>query len=122
MTTGTLTMNTEPHQKCSSSQPPVTGPSATLSPAVAAQIEIAVARSAGRVNTLTRIASVAGKMRAAPTPISARAPISASASPANAPSALKAPNHAMPMSRTPLRPRRSPKLPAASSKPANTNV
>ena len=30
-TTGTLTMNTDPHQKCSSSQPPVTGPSATLS-------------------------------------------------------------------------------------------
>ena len=46
-TTGTLTMNTDPHQKCSSSQPPVTGPSATLSPAVAAQIEMAAARSRG---------------------------------------------------------------------------
>ncbi len=121
-TTGTLTMNTDPHQKCSSSQPPVTGPSATLSPAVAAQIAMAAARSRGRVNTLTSRASVAGKISAAPTPISARAPISWSASAAKAPSPLNSPNQAMPISNAPLRPKRSPRLPAASRRLANTRV
>ena len=40
-TTGTLIISTEPHQKCSSSQPPVTGPRATARPAVAAHTAIA---------------------------------------------------------------------------------
>ena len=38
MTIGTLTRNTEPHQKCSSSQPPSDGPRATPRPATPAQI------------------------------------------------------------------------------------
>ena len=40
--TGTLIISTEPHQKCSSRKPPVTGPSATARPAVAAHTAIAV--------------------------------------------------------------------------------
>ena len=46
--TGTLMNRTDPHQKCSSSQPPVTGPRATAAPAVAAHTAIAAARSAER--------------------------------------------------------------------------
>ena len=51
--TGTLTRNTEPQKKCSSRYPPVTGPSATARPLVAAQIEMAIARWRASVNTLT---------------------------------------------------------------------
>ena len=72
MTTGTLIISTEPHQKCSSSQPPVTGPRATARPAVAAHTAMATARSLATVKTLTRIARVAGNISAAPTPIAAR--------------------------------------------------
>ncbi len=59
-TTGTLTRNTELQVKCRSSAPPVTGPIATARPDTADQMPIAVARSRGLVNTLLRIASVAG--------------------------------------------------------------
>ena len=74
--TGTLTMNTEPQKKCSSRNPPVTGPRATARPLVAAQIEMAIARCRASVNTFTSSANVAGKINAAPTPIAARQPIS----------------------------------------------
>ena len=76
---GTLTKNTEPHQKCSSSQPPVIGPAATAIPATALQMPIAFARSLGSRNMLVMIASVAGKISAAPMPIRARPTISVSA-------------------------------------------
>ena len=70
ITTGTLTKKIEPHQKCSSSQPPLTGPAATAMPVTALQMPIALARSLGSRNTFVMIASVAGKMSAAPIPIS----------------------------------------------------
>ena len=47
-TIGRVTMNTEPHQKCSSSRPLVIGPSAPPTPANAAQIAIAFGRSSDR--------------------------------------------------------------------------
>ena len=97
-------MKIEPHQKWSSRKPPTTGPSATPSPAVAAQMPIAVARSRSSVNTLTRSESVAGMMNAAPAPITARAAISASTPPAYAAAAEAAPNTARPASRVRLRP------------------
>ena len=60
-TTGTLTRRTPSDQeKCRSSAPPDTGPIATARPDTADQMPIAVARSRGLVNTLLRIASVAG--------------------------------------------------------------
>ena len=59
-------MKIEPHQKWSSRKPPATGPSATPSPAVAAQMPIAVARSRASVKTLISSDSVAGMMNAAP--------------------------------------------------------
>src|SRR5947208_16877261 len=77
--TGTLTMNTEPHEKCSSSQPPEIGPAATPTPTIAAHSPIAFALFTGSVNMLVINDSVVGKITAAPTPIAARAAISTSA-------------------------------------------
>ena len=82
ITMGTLMKNTDPHQKCSSNQPPAIGPAATAMPLVALQTPIALARSLGSRNTLVRIASVAGKISAAPTPMRPRATISSFAEPA----------------------------------------
>lgn len=73
---GTLTKKTEPHQKCSSSQPPVMGPRATARPAVPAQMPMALARSDGSLKTLVRMARVAGNTSAAAMPMATRAPMS----------------------------------------------
>jgi hypothetical protein len=62
-TTGTLTKNAEPHQKCSSSQPPVTGPRATAMPDAPAHRPMALARSAGSVKTLARRRGPEGRDR-----------------------------------------------------------
>src|SRR5882757_6308306 len=77
--TGTLTMNTEPQEKCSSSQPPEIGPAATPTPTIAAHSPIAFARFTGSAKMLVISDRVVGKMTAAPTPIAARAQMSASA-------------------------------------------
>ncbi len=71
-TMGTLTRKIDPYQKCSSSAPPVMGPKATAIPDVAPQMPRAFCRSAWSVNTLVRMARVAGKMKAAATPMRAR--------------------------------------------------
>ena len=60
----------------SNSQPPTIGPSAMPMPVVAPQRPIARARSARSVKTLVSRESVAGKISAAPSPITARAAIS----------------------------------------------
>jgi hypothetical protein len=120
--TGTLTRKTEPHQKCSSSQPPVTGPMAMAMPAVADQMAMAWARSFGTVKTLVMIERVAGMTRAAPTPIRARVAISWPALPANA-LAVEAPAMMRrPRARAPRLPKRSPRAPMVSSRPANTRM
>ena len=120
--TGTLTRNTDPQKKCSSRKPPVTGPSATARPLVAAQTEMAIARCLASVNTLTSSASVAGKISAAPMPMAARQAISCPGVVASAAMIDVAPNAAMPIISVPLRPKRSPMLPAAISRPANTST
>ena len=71
-----LTQNTEPHEKCSSSRPPVTGPIATPSPEKPAQTAIARPRSRGSRKTLARIDSVDGMISAPPMPMNARLRIS----------------------------------------------
>ena len=72
--TGTLTRNTEPHQKCSSRKPEAIGPIAAPPPETPAQIAMACVRSwAG--NTLVRIDSVEGITNAAARPMTARAPM-----------------------------------------------
>ncbi len=69
---GMLMRKTEPHQKCSSSNPEVTGPIAAPAPEMPAQMAIALARSRPG-KTLVRIDNVEGMMNAAPTPMMARA-------------------------------------------------
>ena len=121
-TTGTLTRKTEPHQKCSSSQPPVTGPMATAMPAVADQMAMAWARSFRSVKTLVRIDSVAGMISAAPMPMIARVAMRWLASVANAEAIDAEPMIVRPMARAPRRPNRSPSEPIVSSRPANTRM
>ncbi len=58
--TGTDTWNTEDQSKCRSSAPPDSGPTATARPETADQTPIAMARSLDTVNTLFKIANVAG--------------------------------------------------------------
>ena len=73
-------------------------------------------------NTLVRIDSVAGMMNAPPIPIRDRVTIRWFGSVANAERAEPTANTTMPICRAPLRPNRSPRLPAVSSSPANTRV
>ncbi len=68
---GTLTRNTDPHEKCSSRNPLATGPIAAPAPEMPAHTAIALPRSC-RGNTLVRIDSVAGMTNAAPKPMIAR--------------------------------------------------
>ena len=122
MRTGRLTRKIEPHSKCSSNQPPVTGPSATPSPEQPAQIAIALARSLASRNTLVRIESVAGMMSAPPTPIRARQAISWFADPAIEATTDPTPKIAIPIIRAPRRPYLSPRNPAVSRSPAKTST
>ena len=122
ITIGTLTMNTEPHEKWSSRNPPVTGPRATATPAIADHRAIATARSFATVNTFVRIDSVAGMISAAPTPIKARAPMSWPALVDSAAARDDAPKITMPTVSAPLRPNRSPSAPKERSRPAKTSV
>ena len=119
---GTFTRKIDPHQKCSSSQPPVIGPMATPSPATPAQAAMACARSLGSVNRLVMIDRVAGITNAAPTPMRARVAISAPDEPEKAASTEPMPKTAMPANRDFFLPKRSPRLPAESRSPAKTRT
>ena len=118
-TSGTLTRNTEPHQKCSSRNPPATGPTAAPAPASPAQMAMARARSWGG-KTLVRIDSVDGMIRAAPTPMSARKAVSWPEELQKAAAVDPPPKIRSPAVSAPLRPKRSPMAPAVSSSPAKT--
>ena len=89
-------MKIEPQAKWSSRNPPTTGPSATPSPAVAAQMPMAVERSRGSGKIPIRRDSVAGMISAAPAPMTARAATSPSTPPADAAHAEAPPNTASP--------------------------
>ena len=106
----------------SSSQPPTIGPSAIATPVIAPHKPIARARSPRSVNTLVSSDSVDGNTIAAPTPITARAAISAPALSISPPARLARPNTDRPASSIPLRPNRSDRLPAASTEPANSKL
>ena len=67
------------------------------------------------------IDSVAGKISAAPRPITARTATSAVGVSTNPPTAEAVPNTASPDSNAPLRPKRSPRLPPASTSAANVS-
>src|SRR2546423_12053461 len=74
--TGAIAKKMLVQEKRSSSQPPTIGPRAIAAPAVAPQKPIALALSARSVKTLDISESVAGKIIAAPSPITQRATIS----------------------------------------------
>ena len=117
---GRLIRNTEPNQKWVSRKPLMSGPIAPATPTVAAQIAIALARSpAGK--TFTRIDKVDGMMNAAPTPISARHPISCPIVVACDAAAAPMKKVTSPNCSAPLRPNRSPSAPAENSSPAKTS-
>ncbi len=83
---------------------------------------IALARSRGSPNTLTRIDSVVGMISAPPTPMMQRPAMSAVVEPAVAATMEPPRKVARPASSACRRPKRSPMLPAVSSRPANTMV
>ncbi len=87
-----------------------------------AQMAMARARSAGMVNTLVTIDSVAGMISAAPRPMRQRVAMSWPADPAKADATEPSPKTTRPAVRAPRRPKRSPRLPAVSSRPAKTSV
>src|SRR5215813_11045141 len=120
-TIGTLIRKTEPHQKCSSSAPPTTGPIATPRPTDPAQTPIALPRSRGS-KTFEMIDKVAGRTAAPPMPISARAPISWTGVCAYADASEARPNMTRPASSMRRRPIRSPSTPQVNSSPAKTRV
>ena len=68
------------------------------------------------------IESVAGMMNAPPTPMSARVEMSCAGVDANADASDPRPKIVSPTWSAPRRPKRSPRLPAVSSSPANTSV
>ena len=83
---------------------------------------MAFARSARSVKTLAMSERVAGKMPAAPIPMTARAAISSLGVLASEPARLPSANTPRPASSVPLRPTRSLRLPAARISAANTSV
>ena len=121
-TIGTLTRKIDPYQKCSRSAPPTIGPNATAMPDVAPQMPSAFWRSDGSGKTLVRMARLAGKMKAAATPMSARAVMSVPVECDHAAAAENNPKNTSPTCMVPLRPRRSPIPPPASSSPAKARL
>ena len=119
---GTLIKNTDPHAKWSSSSPPTIGPSAMPAPLVAAQNPIARWRSCTSAKVLVMIASVEGMMSAAPMPMLARAAISMPTEPETAAQVEPAAKATRPARNVRLRPIRSPRLPATSSRHAKTST
>ena len=101
------------------SQPPTSGPTAAMPPIVEPQTAKAIARSRP-TNTALSVESVAGRIMAAPTPCTSRAPISSSAEPAAPAARLARTNTAMPTAKMRRRPYRSPTRPTVSSSAANS--
>lgn len=101
--TGTLIRNTEPHQKCCSSQPPTIGPSGNPTPSAPTHTAIARRRWSGP-NRVGRIPSDSGTMIAAPMPMTARAAISEPVDPLKAAQAEAATKATKPISSSRLRP------------------
>ena len=120
--TGAIAKKMLVQEKCCSSQPPAIGPSAMAAPAVAPHNPIARARSRRSTNTLEISESVAGKIIAAPRPMTQRATISWPGVVISPPAKLAAPSTPRPARSIPLRPTRSLRLPAASNRAANTRL
>ncbi len=120
--TGTLIRKTEPHQKCSSSTPPTTGPSAAPAENADAQMPTAMLRSRWSGNSPRISARVAGAKVAPATPSSARVSDQQSRGVDEyAVTAEMIANAVAPQSNSFLWPIRSPRLPMLISSAASTN-
>ena len=117
--TGTATRNTEPHQKCSSSTPPISGPIAPPSEKLVAQTPIATVRWRASMNMLRISESVDGASVAPAIPRSARLRISISGARGEGGDVEAMPNAAAPISSRRRRPIRSPSVPIVISEPAS---
>ena len=120
--TGAMAMKMLAQLKCSSSQPPTIGPIAMAAPPTAPHKPMARARSPRPVKTLDSTESVAGKVMAAPSPITDLAAMSCAGSVVKPPARLAPPTTASPASSMPLRPNRSDRLPKVSSSAAKTRL
>ena len=98
------------------------GPDATPIPVIAPQMPMALARSARSVKVLVMIDSVVGNTSAAPTPMTTRAPMSASVEPARAARTLPRPKMISPMMSERRRPNRSLNVPPTSTRAANARL
>ena len=116
--TGSATRNTEPHQKRSSSSPPISGPTAAPVEKLVIQTPIANVRSAGCSNMLRISDRVDGASVAPATPSSARAAISISALVESAATSEASPKAPAPIRSRRRRPIRSPSVPMVISNPA----
>ena len=116
--TGRFIRNTEPHQKCSSNAPPISGPSAMPLAAAADHSAMARVRSAASVKMLRISDRVEGMIVAPAIPSRSRAAISTPADGAKAASAEASPKAVAPISSSRLRPMRSARLPMVTSSPA----
>src|SRR5437773_7312689 len=122
MPTGTLTKKIHGHENVCVSRPPRTRPTAEPPTAMAAHTPSAFARSAPSANVVVMIERAAGEMSAAPSPWSARQPISIpelTASPFKSDAVVKI---ARPTRNSRLRPTRSPARPPSRRKPPKTRV
>ena len=120
--TGTLTKKTHGHEISCVIAPPRISPTALPPIAIAAQTPSALARSAPSSNVVVMIASAAGEMNAAPSPWSAREPISIPELVERPSSSDAAVNTTRPNRKKRLRPSRSPTRPPSSRKPPKTRV
>ena len=116
--TGTPSRNAEPHQKCSSSTPPTSGPTAMPPMKQVIQTPIATPRWWWSRNMLLISASVDGISVAPATPSSARAAISISALVEYAARTEASANAVPPIISSRRRPIRSPRVPMVTRKPA----
>jgi len=118
---GTLTKKIQFQLACSVRRPPISGPSASASADVPAQIPMAVPRCRGGKVT-AMIESVAGFISAAPTPCATRAAISASPLEASPQASEARVNTAMPTTKMRRRPYASASLPPMSIRAAKVSA
>jgi hypothetical protein len=119
--TGTLMKKIQFQLACSVNRPPTSGPIASARADTPAQIPIAAPRcSGGKVAVM--IESVAGFIKAAPTPWTIRAPISTSPLPAMPQARDEIVKIARPTTKMKRRPSRSASLPPVSMKAAKVSA
>ncbi len=116
--TGTLMRNAAPHQKCSSSAPPTSGPTAAPAAPTVPQRPSAIARSRSSSNVRRMMPSTHGMIIEPPSASSTRAAISSAGLGANAASRDARPKTARPASSSRRWPVRSASVPMGTSRPA----